>query len=94
MPQGRYALGVASVADIVYVIGGIGGRGSLSPLEFFPQRDVWQSLENPFSQTWSNLRLVSIETHLYALGGRLDGTITEKHHAYQAIYTILLPVVK
>jgi DNA-binding CsgD family transcriptional regulator len=94
LPEGRYAMGVASIADIVHVFGGIGESGSLLPLEFFPQRDEWQSFENPFSQTWSNLRLVSIETYLYALGGRLDGTITGKHQAYLAIYTVLIPVVK
>jgi DNA-binding CsgD family transcriptional regulator len=94
LPEGRYAMGVASVAGIVHIIGGIGEQGALRPLEFFPQRDEWQQFESPLSQTWSGLRLVSIETYLYALGGRLDGTITEEHQAYQAIYTVLFPVVK
>jgi len=95
MPAGRAGMGVTTIADIIHVIGGQGEDDqTLTPLKYFPQTDQWQTFEDPLPQVWSQLGLTSLETYLYALGGRLDGVLTQCHMAYQAIYTIVVPMVK
>ena len=94
LPAGRYALGVTSIADIIYVVGGEGGTGStLPPLQYIHQQDQWQEFEGPLSENWSHLGVVPTGTHLYILGGRLGGISTAQNLSYQAIYTILIPVI-
>jgi hypothetical protein len=94
LPEGRYALGMTSVADILYVIGGERKTDSaLLPLQYVPQQDQWQAFESPFSESWSHLGVIPTGTHLYALGGNLGGVPAAKNLAYQAIYTILIPVI-
>ncbi|MCX6035202.1 MAG: LuxR C-terminal-related transcriptional regulator [Chloroflexi bacterium] len=92
--DGRYAMGVASIVDIIYVIGGLGETDStLLPLQYFYQQDQWQTFEDPLPQRWSYLGLVSLQTKLYGVGGRLNGMLAAQNLSYQAIYTILIPVI-
>ncbi len=94
LPAGRYALGVASIADIIYVVGGEGKADSLlHPLQYVHQQDQWQEFESPFSQRWSHLGLVPLQTQLYGVGGRWNDIPAAQNLSYQAIYTILIPVI-
>jgi hypothetical protein len=94
LPVGRHAFGIASIAEFIFVVGGEGETGSsLLPLQYFPQQDQWQEFEGPLSENWSHLGVVPTGMHLYALGGRLGGISTAQNLAYQAIYTILMPVI-
>jgi DNA-binding CsgD family transcriptional regulator len=95
LPEARYGMGVASVADIIHIIGGIGDVDEdLLSLVYYPNSDNWEKFTTPYSGSWSNLGLVPLESRIYALGGLLDDTITSQNLAYQAIYTVLFPVVK
>jgi len=94
LPEGRFGMGTASVADIIHVVGGEGNSQLLRPLEYFPQRDEWQPFEVPATKTWSKLGLAVVGTNLYALGGIYDAVPTRQHLTYQAIYAIVIPVVK
>ncbi len=94
LPNPRAAIGMTSIADAVYVIGGEVGGEPLPPLEYQPQPDTWQPFENPVREPWSHLGLVALETRLYAIGGKLGGTATGQNLAYQAIYKVLIPVFK
>jgi N-acetylneuraminic acid mutarotase len=94
LPQGRYAMGVASVADIVHVIGGEGNSETLLSLKYLPQRNEWQSFEAPFKQNWSHLCVTVLEDKIYSLGGKVDNIVEGENLAYKAVYTIMLPVVK
>ncbi len=95
LPAGRYAIGAASIADMIYVIGGEGETDSapLPPLQYLHQQDKWQAFENPFQQQWSHLGLVPLQTQLYGVGGRWNGIPTAQNLSYQAIYTIMIPIV-
>ena len=94
MPGGRWGMGVASVADLVHVVGGMGPVGSESPapLKYTVQRDEWQGFEAAPGPLGSLVGLAPVETHVFALGGHGDGTIAADNHAYQAIYTIVVTV--
>jgi len=87
-------MGVASIADIIHVVGGEGETGSpLPPLQYFHQQDKWQAFESPLSENWSHLGVVPTGTQLYILGGRLGGISTAQNLAYQAIYTVQIPII-
>jgi hypothetical protein len=93
LPVGRHAFGIASIAEFIYVVGGEGETGSsLIPLQYFPQQDQWQEFEVPFSQRWSHLGLVSLQTQLYGMGGRWNGIPVAQNLSYQAIYIITIPI--
>jgi hypothetical protein len=93
IPEARSAMGLASIADTIYVVGGIGDSGlALQSMQYSFQLDRWQIFENPLAQQWSSLGLVSLQTQLYALGGRQNGTPAAQNLSYQAIYTIVIPV--
>ncbi|MGH2523334.1 MAG: Kelch repeat-containing protein [Anaerolineales bacterium] len=97
LPEARSKMAVASIADIIYVVGGEGSTEtsqSAPALEYFSQKDQWQPFEGPFQQSWSGLGLAGVSTNLYAFGGLKAGVATGQHLAYQAIYTIVIPIVK
>lgn len=57
LPEGRYAMGIASMADMIHVIGGIGPAHMTStPLEFIPSTNTWQVFGSP----WNNPGLISV----------------------------------
>ena len=93
IPEARSAMGLASIADIIYMVGGIGDSGlALQSLQYSYQLDQWQTFENPPAQQWSYLGLAPLQTRLYALGGRQNGNPTAQNLSYQAIYTIVIPI--
>jgi DNA-binding CsgD family transcriptional regulator len=94
MPDARYAMGVASVVDIIYVIGGQGDQDSArGALEFIPSNSAWAVFEQPVEQTWSYFGMVLSGSFLYLLGGELDGSLSDQNLAYQAIYTVAIPSI-
>jgi DNA-binding CsgD family transcriptional regulator len=95
LPEPRYGMGVASVADIIHVFGGLGVEDEpLPPLEYPPQTLTWQAFENPLDEPWSMLGLVPYGTQLYLVGGSLQGEPTGRNLVYQAIYVVSLPVIR
>jgi DNA-binding CsgD family transcriptional regulator/N-acetylneuraminic acid mutarotase len=94
LPEGRYAMGATGMADIIYVIGGKGAPGAELPsLAYFTQSDEWQLFEAPSLRLGSGLGLVSHGPFLYALGGEMDQIPSANNLAYQAIYTVSIPVI-
>ena len=94
LPEGRYAMGATGVADIIYVIGGQGAPGAELPsLAYFTQSNEWQLFEAPSLRLGSGLGLVSHGPFLYALGGETDQIPSANNLAYQAIYTVSIPVI-
>ena len=95
LPNPRYAMGVASLADTIYVIGGVSDRDeALGYIELSSQSSEWKDFGETFETGWSHLGIVPVGTHLYLAGGELDGVLTNQNLAYQAIYLINLPVIR
>jgi hypothetical protein len=95
LPSARYAFGVATVAEIIHVVGGLGGEDGGLPLAFTPQRQEWERLSTqgpeivwPISPAASTLG-----TALHVLGGRDSHGLTTNHASYQAVYAVLLPII-
>jgi DNA-binding CsgD family transcriptional regulator/N-acetylneuraminic acid mutarotase len=95
MPEGRYGMGVAIIADIIYVIGGKreSDEGDYL-LEYFAHSNEWVENININLHPNSFVRIIPLETKIYVLGGRKDGVVSSQVLEYQAIYTISIPVVR
>lgn len=95
LPVGRYAMGVSSVSSAIYVIGGENESNTLlPPLEYSQEQDRWLSFQAPFTNAWSSLATVPFGTQLYAFGGKMGKVPTNQTMAYQAIYTIIIPIIR
>ena len=88
----RYALGVASLADIIYVVGGLGEMSDLESVAYLPHNDHWQVFETPEGAVGAYLGVQPVGSYLYLLGGQLNSIPIRQNLAYQAIFTTLLPV--
>ena len=95
LPQKRSRLAAASIADAIYVLGGTDGTPTgLPSLQYDPNNNRWMEIETPLSQPWTDLGMVAMGTKLYGLGGQISGVPTVKNLSYQAIYTIVLPIIR
>jgi len=95
MPQSSYGMGVTSLADMVYVVGGQGNDLLQYPtLIMVNETGEWGSFEAPSEGVSSFLGLVSWGPYIYAIGGKLDGKSSNYNLAYKAIYTVILPLVR
>jgi len=91
----RYAMGVTSIADHIHIIGGEGNIGvENSHLEFIPARNEWRLRATIVPLPWAYLGLIAFDTHLYAIGGLVEGVPSAQNASFQALFTVLLPTVK
>jgi DNA-binding CsgD family transcriptional regulator/N-acetylneuraminic acid mutarotase len=95
LPEGRYAVGVTSVADFIYVFGGINEKGEQNVFfEFLPTENKWNIHSDAAAQPSSKLGLIAVQAHLYTLGGEFSGKPIDQNYAYQAIYTVAAPIIR
>jgi len=95
LPEGRYAMGAAGVADTLLVIGGVhSASGPAASYHFFPSQGNWIEVELPSPQSWTYLSAAPLEQLVFAVGGKLDEQVTAQAQSYQAVYTILIPIVR
>lgn len=96
LPAGRYAAGVAALANRYYLIGGLSddpaGEG-LPSLEYLPQRERWITFDEDRRDASSHAAVLSLDTRLHILGGSLPTGLSAHHLTYQAIYTIMIPII-
>jgi DNA-binding CsgD family transcriptional regulator len=95
MLQARYAAGVGSLVDIVYAVGGIGAAEgqAVMPLQYQSQAGLWQAFDMPTEEGGEFSDLAAVGSRLYILGGRRGGAPSDLNLSYQAIYTIIFPVI-
>jgi DNA-binding CsgD family transcriptional regulator len=94
LPSGRAKMGLASQADIIYLVGGESAGNLVAPLEYFPVRNQWLMFEPPPSANWTNLSLVVVASELLAVGGQQAQIPSATNLAYKAIFTIEIPLMK
>ncbi len=95
LPEGRYAMGAASIADSILVIGGVPPSASTAAsYQFFPSTSTWTELEQPSPQPWAYLASVPLDQNILALGGMQNDQISGVLQTYQAVYTVLIPIVR
>lgn len=95
MPAARSAMGAALLANQIYLVGGQTSAGDDPPAwQFLPQSGQWLSFEGTPQPAGSSPALVPLDNRLHLLGGLRDGSPQSAHLTYQAIYTILIPLVQ
>lgn len=95
LPEGRYAMGLVSIADRIHLIGGLGGdSGHFSQMDYTPQSDLWQVLDNPLAGEWAHLAAASFGTEIYAFGGELGGAPSDRSLSFQVLFVVVIPVIR
>jgi DNA-binding CsgD family transcriptional regulator len=95
MPVARYGMGVTAIAEIVEVVGGTQPQdGEILSLSYFPINDTWQEFGNLDDKTPVQPGIVSLGNLIHILGGKVAGAPSDQHKAYQAIYSLSLPIIR
>ncbi len=92
----RAGAGAAVLFNKLYVIGGRNADEPVAFSEFFdPNTATWQVVNTPMlegSPAWANMGVASVETRIYALGGRRDGELQTDSFVYTpVIYQTFIP---
>jgi N-acetylneuraminic acid mutarotase len=97
LPEPRYAMGAATLANMIYIMGGESDTqpvGGLSPIQYLPVTNQWSRFDRAPQITGSKLALLALDTRLHIIGGEAPSGLSAEHLTYQAIYTISLPSVQ
>jgi hypothetical protein len=83
------------LADMVYTAGGKNSKEEFLPvIQYLPPRDSWVEIETPPNEIGLLPAVLSYETRLYILGGLNSEGYSDQSLAYQAVYTVLVPVIQ
>ncbi len=93
LPEARTGLGLTSLADVVYAIGGEGVTPLFSAWSYQPAQDAWQPLDRPDAPGTRRLGLTALQTRLFVVGGEQAEFPSAQTLSYQAIYTTIFPGV-
>ena len=93
IPGNRLRIQAATIADTVYVSGGETVRSNRLGLIYFPQTDIWQSLEASPAPLGENFGMAAIGTNLFFMGGNIGSSYSDQNTTYQAIITLSMPII-
>jgi DNA-binding CsgD family transcriptional regulator/N-acetylneuraminic acid mutarotase len=94
LPEGRYGMGIASVLDTIYIVGGsTTGEGNLPNYGFSTLSGQWQNINPLPIKKLSNLGLVNDGTDLYAIGGEADKSVFADNNSLKVLYITVLPIM-
>jgi N-acetylneuraminic acid mutarotase len=94
LPFGRAKMGIANIADIIYLLGGEGPNQDIVVLAYDPRDETWGQIEAPLPVNWNSLGSYPIGTRLFALGGRTEEGLVNGMWGFQALFTISLPIIR
>ncbi len=95
LPDPRYGMNSIVLADMVYLVGGKNEKDEfLSPIQYLPQKDSWVEIDTPPIEIGYTPAVLPYETRLYVFGGQNSEGLSNQSLMYQAVYTILVPVVR
>lgn len=96
LPQARYGMGVATLANMIYLLGGYDNSHALaSPngMQYLAQQGTWSEMDTPPAPVGAFSALVGSGNFLYSFGGETPQGISQNSFAYQAIYTLAVPML-
>jgi DNA-binding CsgD family transcriptional regulator len=94
LPEAVYAMGVSSVADVLYVVGGKADTSrEYSALVYFDQTGEWQAFNGPEDGAEYGLGLTNLGVNLYAIGGSSQDSPLSNNSNYQVMYTVSFPII-
>lgn len=95
MQEARAAAGASVLLNKLYVLGG-GLDDQVTSGELYDgNSNSWSRIETPMladSPGWPHLGVASVETHIYALGGMLQGELSDELYVYRPlVYQFFIP---
>lgn len=93
IPESRGGIRAANIADTIYVFGGEKQNANRVGLIYFPQTNIWQSLETAPYPLGEDFGMTSIGTNLFFIGGIYGNTFSDQNLTYQAIITLSIPII-
>lgn len=93
IPESRNGVEAANIADTIYVFGGDEQNLNRVGLVYFPQTNIWQSLETSPFPLGNDFGMTSIGTNLFFMGGITGTTYSDQNISYQAIITLSIPLI-
>jgi N-acetylneuraminic acid mutarotase len=93
LSPGRAKFGIASVADSIYVLGGVTSASGILPARYLIAGDLWQTFDYPGDGLWTGMGLAILDTHLYAVGGSSGTQVLSRNMAYKALFAVSIPEV-
>ncbi|HSM25985.1 MAG TPA: LuxR C-terminal-related transcriptional regulator [Anaerolineaceae bacterium] len=95
LPEPRYGMNSIVLADMVYLAGGKNNNEEyLPPIQYLPPKDTWVEIDSPLVEIGLAPAVLPYETRLYIIGGLNSEGYSNQALVYQAVYTILVPVVR
>ncbi len=95
LPEARYGMNSIVLADMVYTAGGKGAKEEFLPvIQYLPPKDIWVEVDSPPTEIGIFPAVLPYETRLYVLGGQNSSGYEDQALVFQAVYTILVPVIR
>lgn len=97
LPHSRYAMGTTALASIIYVLGGLDEQNQPvknGALQYNVKDNQWVAFDDPPQGVGRLPALLASGNFLYILGGETTGGLSAANQAYQAIYTIAVPILR
>jgi len=93
LPYKIYAFGIASLANIVYILGGQGESQSNYPgLAYYEDTGEWKKMEGEPPQG-AYIGMNGSGTQIFILGGLVGEQPENQAIAYQALYSVSIPII-
>lgn len=94
IPEPRFAMGVTSAVESIYVIGGNSqAEGIIPSYVFNATNDTWQSIEQTVADPGSQVGTARVGRYIYILGGEMNEIPLNQNLAYPAMFVVSIPVI-
>ena len=92
-------MGVAVIANTLYIVGGktsptLDAQVPNQVLAYSGASDTWQISPDPPVALGANIGCASVGQFIYIFGGNVLNEISHQALTFQAVYTVLIPMVK
>ena len=94
LPQGRQGLCAVTIADFLFVFGGINADSvNLTPIQLVPQDIEWHEMDDWKFDNLSKFGAVVMNGRVFVIGGMSDQNLINRVLSVQVMYTIMFPAV-
>lgn len=94
MPVALEGIGSISIAEILFIFGLDPQSTKAMQFEYFHQENRWDMKEGMTNGKRKNFGLAVIGNNIHIFGGEMDGSHIGAHHSFQAVYTLLIPMIQ
>lgn len=97
MPEGSYGMGISNLAGVTFLLGGADDSATGSQpvkLQYIARSNEWAEFDAPPIEVGAHNGLIAYGNFLHILGGESEDGISSTHQAYQAMFTISIPVIR